>query len=75
MEQISVITEPLAQSAKLHFTMQKMSISYPYFYGDSLRIKRILINLISNAIKFTPQGGRIDLFAEEILPVDAVEHI
>ncbi|MFQ6017267.1 MAG: PAS domain-containing sensor histidine kinase [Kiloniellaceae bacterium] len=36
----------------------------PPIYADETKLKQILINLTANAVKFTPEGGRIELRAE-----------
>jgi signal transduction histidine kinase len=42
-----------------------MSGGVPTFSGDDMRLTRVLGNLISNALRYTPEGGRITLSAKQ----------
>ena len=42
-------------------------VSRPHLVGDEVRISQVLMNILSNAVKFTPEGGTITLTASEFV--------
>ncbi len=56
-----------ASAAGLHIRLEIPS-PLPFVIVDGRRIKQVILNLMSNAVKFTPPGGRISLRAELVSP-------
>ena len=54
-----VSTMTLVASEKGHRLQFKQSSELPEFYGDSDKLEQVLYNIISNSIKYTPNGGKI----------------
>jgi len=61
---ILTAVKPLLETKKVHLTFDNSKAAWATICADATRVEEIFINLISNAIKFTPEGGNILLAVE-----------
>ena len=66
VDEINAIIRPQAKAKDQDFEISVSPLKYELLQGDKLRINQILINLLSNSVKYTPAGGRIEMRVEEL---------
>ena len=54
------------KAKRLNFYIDTMDVEHENIIGDKLRLNQILINIMSNAIKFTKSGGTVAMCIKEL---------
>ena len=65
LEQVNTIVSGQCRDKGLQYECRTTGKIDDYYIGDVMKIKQILINILGNAFKFTPEGGKVSFLIEE----------
>ena len=64
-ENLVNISQPMVKEKNIDFNFRVGRFEHEYLYADQLRVNQIFINILSNAVKYTEPGGRVDVDIRE----------
>lgn len=66
IQEVKTITEMKAAEKGIIVEMKAINIKHPYVIGSPLHIQQIVINIVTNAIKYNKTAGKVKCSIEEI---------
>ncbi len=58
-ENLVNLSQPMVRQKNIDFRFRSSNIMNEFLYADQLRINQIFINILSNALKYTPEGNSV----------------
>ena len=66
IDQVEVVVSAQVEAMEISYESHWEKVNHTMLSGDTLQIRRIMLNLFSNAIKYNKRGGRIDTYVKEL---------
>src|SRR5260370_14198727 len=61
-----VMLQQTADAGEVEIVVDADPSNWPELQGDPVKLKQVFVNLLGNAIKFTPAGGRVAVFGQKV---------
>ena len=70
LEQVNAIISGQCRDKGLSFECRTVGKIDEFYIGDDMKLRQVLINILGNAVKFTPEGGTVSFIIEDVARMD-----